>query len=340
VKQVLERQEFDDVGEISNERACELCQELSEALKQIYGEFVNDLRMRKSKRMSSDTPLEQVQEYKLVVQSNYRRQYAAKVSSLVSADYGEGAFNQLRDNILIFVKALREEVIEVVSPPLRVKVLQDAYHTLKNASEEVGKIVKVLFFYEREINCENLNKFHFYEHVVKEVKRSLETSSETLDELNAAQDLNLELLGLFVNEPASVQASMTSGVGASRMLCSEPQLNFSAFQDNKVWELNDVSDSDDEEANPAQLELFRMSIDELIVFIEDSPPSRSSKKKRGKRDTSTRSSSPKETVEDSEFEALLARLRSVKPAVNKVRPNFRQEWLQSLRSDHQKSSRN
>jgi hypothetical protein len=336
---VLERQSSETIGEISNEVANELCQELSEALKQIYGEFVNDLRMRKNKRMTSDTPLEQVQEYKLVVQSNYRRQYAAKVSSLVSAGYGEAAFNHLRDNILIFVKALKEQVVEVVDPPLRVKVLQDAYHTLGNASEEVGKIVKVLFFYEREVNCENLNKFHFYQQVVKEVKLSLETSPETLSELSAEQDLNLELLDLIDTEPTPLPASITSGVGASRLLCSEPQLNFSAFQDNKVWELNDVSDSDDEEGDPAQLELLRMSIDELVVFIEDSPPSRSSKKKRGKRETSTRSSSPKETFGDSEFEALLARLRSVKPAVNKVRPNFRLEWLQSLCSEHQRSSR-
>mmetsp|Transcript_19775 Transcript_19775/g.36432 ORF Transcript_19775/g.36432 Transcript_19775/m.36432 type:complete len:344 (-) Transcript_19775:8391-9422(-) len=318
VKQVLQRQPLEDIAaELSKEQADSLCLELSDALKQIYGEFVNDLRSRKKKRLDSDNPHEQVQEYKLVVQSNYRKQYAAKVSNLVSAGYGEDAFEYLRENIIEFVKALKDQVVEVPDPALRIKVLEDAYHTLGNASEEVGKIVKVLFLYEREVNCENLNKFHFYEHVVKVVKQSLEEVSDTITDstMSIENDLDLDQLG------------------------TEPQLNFSALQENKVWELQMISDSDDDEGGSGQSELSRMSIDELIVYIEDNPAPRNTKKKRSKGD-STRSSSPKEVVGDSEFEALIAKLKSVKPAANKVKPNLKPEWLQNLRREFLHKGRN
>lgn len=306
VKQVLLRQSLEDVvAELTQKEASELGFDLSEALKQIYGEFVNDLRSRKKKRIESDTPLEQVQEYKLVVQNNYRKQYAAKVSTLVCAGFGEEAFEHLRNNILEFVKALKDQVVEVSDPSLRIKVLEDAYHTLQNASEEVGKIVKILFRYEREVNCENLNRFHFYEHVVKEVKRSLETEVDPAPAVLIENELYLEQQGV------------------------EPQLNFSAMQEYKQWE-EALSDSEEDEELLGQTALQMMSLDELVVYIEDSSNSRNSKKKRNKGD-STRSSSPKEITGDMEVEALIARLNYAKPAAHKVQPNLKPEWLQLLR---------
>jgi hypothetical protein len=261
--------------------------------------------------MNSATPLEQVQEYKLVVQTNYRRQYAAKVSNLISAGYGEEAFENLRGNIIEFVKALQDQVLDIYDPKLKVRVLEDAYHTLQNASEEVGKIVKILFLYEREVSCESLSKFHFYEHVLKVVKLSLDNtpSAPTLD---IERNFNLEQME------------------------SEPQLNFSALQE-RVSEAPNASEGDEDEGTQGQTEVCQMTIEELIVFIEASPASRKSKKKRSKED-STRSSSPKNTVGDSEFEALLEKLRSVKPAANKVKPNLKAEWLESLCSEHIRNS--
>lgn len=309
VKQVLHRQPLEDYqDELTQNEADEICNDLSEALKQIYGEFVNDLRSRKKKRMDSDTPLEPVQEYKLIVQGNYRKQYAAKVSLLVNAGYGEQAFSQLRENIVLFVNSLREETVKVPNPALRGKVLEDAYHTLKNASEEVGKIVKVLFYYERDVNCEGLNKFHFYELVVKVVKQCQNEESEILTNsaTSIENDLNLD------------------------QISTEPQLNFSALQEHKVWELQ-ISDSEDDEESSVKLALSKMTIEELIVFIENSSATNSTKKRRNK--GSTRSSSPKEAGGDSELETLIAILKNAKPATHKVKPNLKPEWLQKLRSE-------
>jgi hypothetical protein len=286
-----------------------MCDEFSDALKQIYTEFVNDLSARKNKRINSEVPLEQVTDCRLVVESRYRRLYAAKVNCLVSTGYGDEAFGHLRDNILVFVKAMREQVLEVRDPMLRLKVLKDAYHIMQNASEEVGKIVKSLFLLDKAANYESLNKIHFYEQVIKEVKNSLQEVSETHTHSALPADSDLKLL------------------------CGQPQLYFTALQDCKGLEPPSTSDSEEDDEDSVEAEFGQMSIDELITYIEDSPASRGCRKKRGK-GASSSSSSPKENVGESEFEALLASLKSVKPAVNKVKPNLKPEWLQSLRSRH------
>jgi hypothetical protein len=302
VSQVLHRQPLGEVlEEFSDEEVDFMCDELSDALKQIYSEFVSDFTVRRNKRINSEIPLEQVQDCRLVVESKYRRLYAAKVNCLISAGYGNDAISHLQDNILGFVKSMREQVLEVRDPMLRLKVLEDAYRTMQNASEEVGKIVKSLFLYDKAANYESFNKQHFYEQVVKEVKNSLQDVAEAYTN---SSDCDFELL------------------------YGEPQLYFSELQDYKGLEPPSTSDSDEE--NSVQAELGQMSIDELITYIEDSPASRS-KKKRGKAASSS-SSPAKENVGDSEFEALLASLKSVKPAANKVKPNLKPEWLQSLRS--------
>jgi hypothetical protein len=285
----------------SPEETDDVCLKLSSALREIYEEFVNDLLMRMSNRIGSADPLGKVQDYKLCLKGSFRTKCISMVQEIEREGLVAQALTYHGNVALSFVISLRTNVLKVDHHLQRIKVLEDACFVMKNAASEMGKIVNPLYRLSPDLTFEAYLSSQFQAFAVNEVRLSLDENTTK----NSVQSLYSFDFDRIYNDP-----------------------QFSMPAQQEVLE--------EDEGSSGQC-LCRMSIDELVAFIEESPTSHSPKKKRRKGD-STRSSSPKNKEEDSEFEALLARLKNLKPAVNKVKPILKPEWMQSLRESFNSAS--
>ncbi|CAG9335450.1 unnamed protein product [Blepharisma stoltei] len=306
--------------------------EIINSITQIYGEYLNDYIAKKKKRLSSKNPLEQRQSYNLVIDQAFKLKLREALKHLVNHSAGiRELHNCLYESVHSFVDSLNGQLIELIgkSKMLQAISLVEAYHTLQNASNEIGKIVSCLFE-DRELTFENMNKLLFYERIVK--------GSAPLIEHIKNQDSRHFVVPLIQKmEKESRCAASTFTLATPATISTRDFMNASGTMCNIPSDDSFSSFEGENQADP----LHTMSLDELVKYINGEEITDNKKKtrksKKSKASTAATSRSPKnESHEnpsfDQEIENFKQRLEMCKILPKRIKPLVSQDYVDSLRS--------
>ena len=282
----------------------ELQQEIQESLSEIMNEFINDFKTRKDKRLSSKCPISQIHTYNLVVNKSYQKKIRKQVFTLISEGFAEDLQNILIQRITKFVEMLELYLKEIkqLSKILQIIFLYDAYHTLQNASVEIGKIIASIYKMQ-EKSIEYLFIKAFYTKIV--------VPSNSL----------LKQAGDYDKNHFAISGIMKMNTHLSYIMRENISLELSESISQVISENN--SENESTECEP----LYNLPIDELVTYIEGK-----NKKKTNKRNNAANSSSPSSDYSELDKEIDEFRKRIDIP-LTPCRPSVKlsQEFLDQLR---------
>lgn len=292
------------------DESVDLAQEVGEVLSQIYREFYNDFSKRMDKRCQGDI-LGEVQQYNMLVQKGYLLNCQAKVEQIVQWNLSGILYKSLNSSARAFISQLHACVSEISDPNLRLVLLNDAFHVTINAAEEIGKIATCLFRRDRRA-CKKMNLRHFNDVMGSELRDTLSLVNDQSGLMQGQVTCGMEILkdlGRNLLETAGLnEADFTHADAETLSLSTEAETVEDALNDLRT-------------------------LDELVDYIEPPKQSRKRRKRKPKSQVRTASSSNSPSRphdEDLDVERLKLRLANQKPAENRVKPNLRADWLQSL----------
>jgi len=279
------------------------------AISQIYKEYQNDFLERKKKRLSSRDPVEQQNEYNLVIDKNYKKRMKDEIELLVQ----KGCFYELQTsfykNAKNLIEELHKELLAVKDKRriLQVVFLVEVYHSVKNSSTQIGKIANTLFTSE-DYSFGNLNLSLFYEKIYKHYYEIIKFTRENHPRhysLDMLREIEKDLRSGRIIDPESVQLPQPI------LKKERPKTQF------------DYSTDDEESAES----LHNMDLDELVNFINNAGTKRRKKKKKKNKQRS--STSPKLDREVDEFKKRLEISHTPK---HRVKLNLSDDFIKRLRS--------
>jgi hypothetical protein len=328
---------------VSQEKIQELKQEVLDALRQIYTEYLNDFVQRKEKRLASKNPLDQAPQYNLVVEISYRKQLAQKVKQLVRLDTSHDLLKLFNDCVNNFVEQLLQVLksLEGKSRMLQVVCLDEAYHTLQNAASEIDKITYCMF--EHYPSCEYINKILFYEKVILYFRDLVDFAKDQGNKHPAAVSLikcEVDLRQLTEHQ----NLHLTQKIVKRHFREDNLRRNLEDCDLSTHDGYNESSSDNEEEIRHEAT--HNMTVDELVSFINgDCRPSKNSRKRQRQKkrkeesdvSTAASSSSPYRETEipsdaDKEIEEFQSKLEQLRISHTRLKLRVSQEWINSLRS--------
>ena len=279
--------------------------EIEESLSKIYESFYQEFSKRIPERKAGPDPLEARPPQRSVLDQNVQKNLMGRVRTLTRAIGCQDVYSLFQAKTSDFIYKLLEAVKAVEDERLSLGLLEDSYEIMENAIEVVEGLIQVYGSEGPQVIMHS-GKNEFYELVL--------------------QDAQLKDL----LEKGSMM---------------EPQRN------QLIYEMIGPAEEMDEEMcelqrKVAQQETFqRMSIEELVTYINDTPKSarRGKVKETSAISTADGSKSPNrmedmETEEDREVEKFREKLESCSPARKKVRPKLSDDWLKRLKIMSQRSN--
>lgn len=314
---------------INPESAENLREEIIDSISQIYNEYLNDYIARTKKRLTSKNPLEQRQSYNLVVDRAFRKKLKEELKQLIDSEGTRELHNSLYESVHSFVDAINDQLAELMgkSKMLQAICLAEGYHTLQNASVEIGKIVSRMFE-DPAITFENVNKLVFYEKVVKNSTSNIEYVKS-----QDSRHFVVPLISKMEKDSKLASSTLTSATLttiSTRDYIPEPGALYNMFSDD--------SSSDYEEDSQGE-PLHNMSLDELVKYINGEPinsKKRNPQNRISKASTAATSKSPnRENAEntsfDKEIEDFKKRLEMCNLLPYRIKPKLTQDYLNSLK---------
>ena len=276
-------------------------EEVEESLGEIMNEFLNDFVARKDKRLASKCPTSQMHTYNLVVNKSYRKKIKKQVCLLINSDFTINLQQSLETQATKFVESLKQCLKELnpMSKILQIIFLYDAYHTLQNASAEIGKIVSGIYKFKRTSTEYFFSKIFF--------TRIVTHSNELLTQAEDYDKNHFAISGI-----KKMQCSL------SRILASDKYLL-------ELTKNLSETDSDSENTDPEPL--YNLPIDDLVTYIEGK------NKNNNSRRTAASSISPLH-VEYTEMDKEIDEFRKrIDIPITPYRPklNLSQEFLDQLK---------
>lgn len=272
--------------------------EIEESLVKIYESFFQEYSKRVPERKRSPDPLEARPPQRSILDKKVKEKLVERVRTLTRAIGSQDVYTLFQAKTSDFICKLLEAVKAVEDERLSLGLLEDSYEILDNAIEVVEGLIQV-YGPEGPQVIMHSGKNEFYELVLQDPQLK-------------------ELL-----EKGSMM---------------EPQRN------QLIYEMfGQVEEMDEEmyelQRKVAQQETFqRMSLEELVTYINDTPKSarRGNKHKTSGVSTADRSKSPirageEGTEDDREIELFRAKLESCIPARKKVKPKLSEAWLRRLK---------
>jgi hypothetical protein len=250
-----------------------------------------------------------VQQYNLVVQASYLKEYHIKVRQFVMNSKSNSVYESLQETSRAFSSRIRTSLWGVKDTFARLMSMQDAYHVTLNASDQVGKITSSLFQLEPRLNCERLNLAYFYDLVCEGLEGTL-LWARSQSEL----PLQIQKVLEIVNELSRKKQEL--------MLYTGPNYELTKTPDIEVQSLSTEADY------PEDNSIWKRSLDELVEFI--SPTVKSKRKKRRHKGKAATTSPTEPSYKDLEVEEFKLRLSMQRPAQCRVKPNLNSAWLKSL----------
>jgi hypothetical protein len=281
-----------------------ISRDVHDMLSKIYDEFYKDFETRKELRRVE--PLAEVQQYSILVDNSYLKEYQGKVRQVVLNGRPEAVYASLKENARNFVVKLKASLCSVKETYSRLMSLHDAYHVTLNVSAQLGKITFSLFQCESCLSCERLNLAYLCDAVCGGLEGTLQWArSQTY--LPGPIEKVLDIVDRLLEEKDDL------------VFHTGPLYDLQQFD---LYSRQFVED----------IPLWRRPINELVEFISPSTKKSKRKRRKGKSEASTASASPIKTdLGDLEVENFKLRLACQRPAQYKVRPNLHTEWLRTLR---------
>ena len=176
--------------------------ELQEAIICIYKEFLDDLKIRKHRRLELKIPTQDTHHYNLIVNSTYQILLKSKVSELLAHSYRCSLEIIIDETLEYFIDKLRRFIEEAdeKSRLLQVVYIHEAYHSLKNAISQISSIF-IEVYPEDEFIKVTVKKF--YENVLIRHKKILKFAK--------TQDFTHYAISFIVKLYDSVEKCMQSG---------------------------------------------------------------------------------------------------------------------------------
>ena len=307
--------------------------EVLDAIDQIYNEYLSDFMQRKEKRINSKNPLEASPLYNLTVDLKFSQNLQKKIQKLVRCGVVGEVLQGLYESVESFVDALNIQIQELRGKRLLLQVicLTEAYHTLGNAAQEIGKITKQLFK-NSEYTFEKFNRSLFYERIVKNCKDLLESVKSQNPKHYAIMHLSRMEKDLKYYKDSDMHAKLIS-------LCQTHYID--------TLSCDDSTNSEDE----SQVEsIHNMSIDDLVSYINSEPSNTSSQQKPKKTKQKTKKHSEASTVSssssrdislspdlDREVNEFQRRLEQQSFPARRLKPRLTPAFIQNLRNKLQAS---
>ena len=259
---IAQEPEYTD-SQVSQAKLVKLQDEITESLSEIMNEFLNDFIVRKDRRLSSKCPTSQMHTYNLVVNKNYRKKIRRQVYILISSGLAAELQETLIDRTNEFVEALEGYLSELkpLSKILQIICLYDAYHTLQNASTEIGKIISRIYKGQKR-STDYLFCRSFYTKI-------LAPSEDLLKQAGDYDKNHFAILGIM---------KMHSSLSHTMREFVSMDLTEKTFQI--------PSESEGEEDCPDSEPLYNLPIDDLVKYIEG----------KGRRRAKTRSTTAESTT--------------------------------------------
>jgi hypothetical protein len=128
----------------SNSDQFKLVKKVKDCISEIYTEHINDLELRKAKRLQLKVPTDYFHPYNLVVNSSYQQKIKAYIKELINSEHCAGFKEDLVCTTDIFIEYLSRHVKEFKGKKhlLQVIILYESYHTLQNSITQIGAIVE------------------------------------------------------------------------------------------------------------------------------------------------------------------------------------------------------
>jgi len=273
-------------------------EEIEGSLVKIYESFFQEFSKRIPERKAGPDPLEARPPQRSILDKKVKEKLMDRLRILTRAIGCQDVYTLFQAKTSDFIYKLLEAVKAVEDERLSLGLLEDSYEIMDNAIDVVEGLIQV-YGPEGPQVIMHSGKNEFYELVL--------------------QDAQLKDL----LEKGSMM---------------EPQ------RDQLIYEMfGPVEEMDEEmyelQRKVAQQETFqRMSLEELVTYINDTPKSarRSKAKKTSGLSTADRSKSPNrleevETEDDLEVKQFRAKLESCSPARKKVTPKLSDAWLTRLK---------
>ena len=281
--------------------------QIIECINEIYSEHINDLELRKKKRLEWKIPTEYFQPYNLVVNWSFQQRMILQIESLINFQLGGILKESLLSTVDIFIDYLHKFVTEFKGKKslLQIIIVYETYHTLLNSISQVGSIISLLI---SKNAFEVVNKTKFYEKIGADYMNTLDIviKKESTGYMEDFLNMKSELKTFFNKETKSLCYDL------SPTLCSE-------------------SCSDEDSSEEA---MHNLPIDDLVKILSE--PNKKRKKKKNKKSFEKQNStaSDVETNEiDTEIEEFQKRLESEKPFSIRKKLVFSDKFLASLRKE-------
>lgn len=282
-----------------------LLYEVKESLHEILNEFLSDFLLRKDRRLSSKSPTFQMHTYNLVVNKSYQKKIRKQIYALISTGFAIDMQEILRTQVKDFVDSLERYLTELrpLSKILQIIFLFDAYHTLQNASSEIGKIVPSIYKAGQQAS-DYLFMKEFYIRVIV-------SSQELLGQAGDYDKSHFAIAGVVKMQ------SHLMGIVKEEVLMEVPE---------KLYVMSDSESEEITESEP----LYNLPIDDLVMYIEGK-----GKNKANRRRTAASSISPNTSKNDyAELDKEIDEFRQrIDIPITAYRPSLRlsQEFLEQLR---------
>lgn len=302
---------YDSYSDTQQDEILSLSRDVHDTLSKIYDEFFKDFEDRKDKRLKGNA-LGDVLKYSLVVQSSCQIEYRLKVRQIVESRLAEPCYCSFKGVVKDFVTQIRDSLRTVKDAYVRLMAFHDAFHVTLNVSDEVSKITSSLFRTEPHLSCEGLNLACLYDTACEGLEGTIQWAKSQVKLPN-----QIEKVMEIVNDLSMKRFDLICCTGPDYELTQCPEIHDRSYspetiEDSPIWE---------------------PSIDELVEFIDPSCKKKSKpRRQKSQPSTASNSSSPNRfTFDGDEVEELKLRLADQQPALNKVKPNLKLSWLQSLK---------
>jgi hypothetical protein len=123
-----------------------IMKQAKDCINEIYSEHINDLEVRKKKRLESKNPTEYFQPYNLVVNTAYQSKIKSFIQEMITSEHIQSFKSAFLDSTDIFVDHLRSHVKEFIGKKalLQAIILYESFHTLQNSITQIGAITEDL----------------------------------------------------------------------------------------------------------------------------------------------------------------------------------------------------